>query len=634
MAESTEDIEVEINDIKIEDNNENTENTGLNVEDWNGIDTMESLCLSCGENGTTHLLLHKIPYFRELIIASFHCEHCGERNNEVTFGGEIQLKGCVFELKVSDPKDLNRQVIKSDSASLKIPEIDFEVPALTQKGEISTIEGFLQTAAKNLSLFQDQRMEDTPEIGIKVAEIIMQLTMMSNGSSHYLPFTLIVDDPAGNSFIENLIAPLPDPKMKQKFYTRTDSQDISIGLEPEKGTFNDDKESNFQALMNNEKTFGGIDNASRTIEDENSVRLGRSEAISIPAQCPNCQGVVESLTAVTDIPHFKEVIIMAFDCDHCGFRNNEVKAGGAVPTYGSEVILKVLSLDDLKRDVLKSDSSSVAIPELELEVQSGTLGGVYTTIDGLLMKIHKNLTSGNPFAVGDSTTLHHSDQQELKDTKTNFVAFMDNLMCMSQGKILPFTLILRDPLGNSFVSAPLGTFLPPESDENLTIKDFVRSFEENEDYGLNDINTKDFETGVDHTTEIKADRLTHVNVKGEDHPSFYAKGMDDSTPGGAHLGSNNDTDNEPKEYYSLPGYSASKTSTLNNSSVYNSRVNNEEDEVPLPNNYGKRIFNKEDFNLKFIPREEFGSMPIGYVFRLGAQGLGFYEDKYKDVLEN
>jgi C4-type Zn-finger protein len=28
---------------------------------------------------------------------------------------------------------------------------------------------------------------------------------------------------------------------------------------------------------------------------------------------------------------------MAFDCKNCGFRNNEVKGGGAVPTFGTEV---------------------------------------------------------------------------------------------------------------------------------------------------------------------------------------------------------------------------------------------------------------------------------------------------------
>ena len=32
-----------------------------------------------------------------------------------------------------------------------------------------------------------------------------------------------------------------------------------------------------------------------------------------------------SMTALTDIPHFKEMIIMAFDCELCGFRNSEIR---------------------------------------------------------------------------------------------------------------------------------------------------------------------------------------------------------------------------------------------------------------------------------------------------------------------
>jgi len=40
---------------------------------------------------------------------------------------------------------------------------------------------------------------------------------------------------------------------------------------------------------------------------------------------------------------------MAFGCKICGFRTNEVKGGGAVPTYGTEVRLHVRGEDDLKR---------------------------------------------------------------------------------------------------------------------------------------------------------------------------------------------------------------------------------------------------------------------------------------------
>ncbi len=128
--------------------------TGINTKDWNGLDVIpNSLCTQCGGTGTTTLLLHKIPFFKELIIASFVCQDCNHTNNEVTFGGEIQVTGIEYNLNVCYLSDLNRQVIKSDSCSIYIPELDFEIPPLTQKGEISTIEGFLTTAARVKNIY-------------------------------------------------------------------------------------------------------------------------------------------------------------------------------------------------------------------------------------------------------------------------------------------------------------------------------------------------------------------------------------------------------------------------------------------------------------------------------------------------
>lgn len=356
------------------------EQSKLDYSNWNGIDIIPSMCMRCGATGETRLMLHKIPHFRELVIASFHCDECGERNNEVTFGGEIQLQGSIHQLKITSSKDLNRQIIKSDSACMRIRELDFEIPANTQKGEINTLEGVLKTAAKNLGLFQADRMAENPEIGMKVAYVISRLTLMADGD--FLPFHVELDDPAGNSYLENPFAPQPDPNMKIQYYHRTKDQDISLGLDPEKGVYKDDAESNYLALLEknrsvspppeeekekdaHEQTGSNEENATGE-EDASNVHLGRGESVSIPSDCPHCGMRGNSLTAITDIPHFKEVIIMAFDCKNCGFRTNEVKAGGAVPIKGTEVRLMVTSPDDLKRDVLKSDSAMVLLPELEL----------------------------------------------------------------------------------------------------------------------------------------------------------------------------------------------------------------------------------------------------------------------------
>ena len=305
-----------------------------------------SLCVHCGGTGTTRLLIHKIPYFRELIIASFTCElspdeewtqeegiedngavqeaqGCGYTNNEVTFGGSIQPLGQTYELLCTEQRDLDRQVIKSDSATVRIPHIDFEIPPITQKGEISTIEGFLSRAASNLSIYQEERLRQLPEVGIKVAQIICALTQMASGD--LFPFTIIIDDIAGNSFIENPYAPSKDPTMATTTYVRTTEQDFVLGLQLETSTYNDQISSNEAETL----AFGGFG-----LLEHSTDRLGRNEIIRIPQECPSCREEGEALTAVTDIPHFKEVIIMAFNCSACGFRNNDVKGGGAVPTFG------------------------------------------------------------------------------------------------------------------------------------------------------------------------------------------------------------------------------------------------------------------------------------------------------------
>jgi len=93
---------------------------------------------------------------------------------------------------------------------------------------------------------------------------------------------------------------------------------------------------------------------------------------------------------------------MAFMCKKCGYKSNEVKGGGAIPDKGKKVTLKATRHEDLSRDVLKSETSSIAIPEVEVEMQEGTLGGKFTTIEGLLHNIVDDLKKSS-FQMGDST---------------------------------------------------------------------------------------------------------------------------------------------------------------------------------------------------------------------------------------
>jgi zinc finger protein len=47
---------------------------------------------------------------------------------------------------------------------------------------------------------------------------------------------------------------------------------------------------------------------------------------------------------------------MSTNCSACGYRDNEVKSGGAVSERGKKITLKVEDVEDLGRDILKVSS--------------------------------------------------------------------------------------------------------------------------------------------------------------------------------------------------------------------------------------------------------------------------------------
>lgn len=65
---------------------------------------------------------------------SFNCDECSYQNNEIQSGGMVQDLGIKYKVKIIQPQDLSRQIVKSDYASLIVPEIDLEIPPNSQKG--------------------------------------------------------------------------------------------------------------------------------------------------------------------------------------------------------------------------------------------------------------------------------------------------------------------------------------------------------------------------------------------------------------------------------------------------------------------------------------------------------------------
>ena len=77
--------------------------------------------------------------------------------------------------------------------------------------------------------------------------------------------------------------------------------------------------------------------------------------------CMMCPAEGETKMCVVQIPHFKETVLMVFSCASCGYRNTEVKAGGAISPVGKIHEVHVISSIDLNRDVLKVPPISIGL---------------------------------------------------------------------------------------------------------------------------------------------------------------------------------------------------------------------------------------------------------------------------------
>ena len=119
---------------------------------------------------------------------------------------------------------MNRKVVKSEYATIKIPEVDLEIPPQTQKGKLSTIEGFILNTKENIekTLNDGQYNEFGEEFMVNIKNFINKLEKILNHKS--LPIHFIIDDPSGNSFIENPYAPTTDPNATITNYIRTTDQ--------------------------------------------------------------------------------------------------------------------------------------------------------------------------------------------------------------------------------------------------------------------------------------------------------------------------------------------------------------------------------------------------------------------------
>jgi len=140
-------------------------------------------------------LIYDIPVFGKALLSSMICPSCGYRRSDVM---SLEFKPPArYEVRVEGPEDLCLRVVRSSTATITIPELGVEIkPGPASEGFISNVEGVLHRVRRVAE--QLLRDSEAPEERAAAEEVLRKIDEALEGR---LQFTLIIDDPFGNSFI-------------------------------------------------------------------------------------------------------------------------------------------------------------------------------------------------------------------------------------------------------------------------------------------------------------------------------------------------------------------------------------------------------------------------------------------------
>jgi zinc finger protein len=476
-----------------------------------------SLCGNCSETGETKLITTKVPQFQEIVIISFSCPSCSFTLTEVQPITKVKWQGITYKLKCTSAADLDRPLIKSEFATLRFPEVGFQIPPSLKRGTLSTVEGSLQIILKSFTDEQEAAKEKDPDGPVPYEDLVNQLQKLRQGEGY--PFQVVLDDPSGNSWIKNNCTPNPDPDLQIIHYYRTKEQCATIGCE----WIDPDQEEQKDASPKKRVTGHRRNETDQPILDTDID----AKAVKFYTTCHNCETYAENTASTFKVPYFRELLTMAVLCEKCGFNSKEVRASSSIPSKAKVMALAVGSTQDLKRVVYKSESAQLLLPELEIELGLGGASGIYSTVEGLLMMIKSHLTEDVPFlSTEDSDPLFRENlNKKLKE--------LEDCIELNRG----FSFVLNDPLDNSFIQNPFH----PEADPYLTVGYYERTEEQNEEYGLSDMKLENYDEDAkevskkkdnDEIKEIVKDIVEDVTkevAKGESKKEDEAKAENNET---------------------------------------------------------------------------------------------------------
>lgn len=173
------------------------------------------------------------------------------------------------------------------------------------------------------------------------------------------------------------------------------------------------------------------------------------------ADCPICNArqSVEVTTKTEIIPYFGEIMESTLLCSECGYKHADtICIDQKEPVKYTLLIGK----DNLNARVVKSQSTTITIPEIGLKVEPGPQSqGYVSNVEGVLNRFEKAV----------KTALSWAEEDHVKQ---NAVQILEDIERVKNGQ-KEVTLVLEDPFGHSIImdDAAVRSELTVEDIKNL-----------------------------------------------------------------------------------------------------------------------------------------------------------------------
>jgi len=139
----------------------------------------------------------EVPYFGRLSLFSMSCSNSECNYHKADVESVEPKEPCRYTFEISSEEDMSVRVVKSSSATIKIPHITTITPGPASNGYVTNIEGILNRVKNQVEHLRDSE-EEEEEARSKAKNMVKKLIRVIWGKEK---LKIIIEDPSGNSAI-------------------------------------------------------------------------------------------------------------------------------------------------------------------------------------------------------------------------------------------------------------------------------------------------------------------------------------------------------------------------------------------------------------------------------------------------